>query len=98
MELLNLVKFDIEIEFVPLSVGFGLSLYGTSAGTDNCLWPYIQILPFNFYTKVTKNIAHCGQNLFSIIEEAPDWEALPDRFTNGDYGLGLLLELITPHC
>jgi len=98
MELLNLVKFDIEFEFVPLLIGISMEFYTTSAIGDNCVWPNIKIKPLNFYTRVTKNIAHCGKNLFSIIEEAPDWTSLPERFTNGDYGLGLLLELLTPHC
>jgi hypothetical protein len=47
---------------------------------------------------VTKNIAHCGKNLWSVIEEAESWDSLQERFTDGDFGLNILQELIEPNC
>jgi len=37
-EILNLVKFDVEVTLVPLLVGAGFSFYATSALADNCAW------------------------------------------------------------
>jgi len=94
-----MVKFDFEVDFIPLLVGFGISFYGTSAIQDNCFWPYVQIFPLYFHTTFTKNIAHCGKNLWSLVEEAPTWKSIPDRFFKSeDNGLNVLLELLEPHC
>ena len=76
VQILNLVKLDLEFEFVPALVTFGVKHYSTSYLGDNCIWLYTNHHALLYETRLTKNIARCGMNIKDKILGADSWDDL----------------------
>ena len=57
-EILNVIKGNLEIEFIPFLYGAGLGYYLSSI-SDNCLWVLTENIILQVNTKLTKKIAKC---------------------------------------
>ena len=68
-----MVKVDLEVEVVPLLMGFGFSSYQSTAIEDGCFWLHNDWQGITVQTRLTKNFARCGANLKSIVEDADSW-------------------------
>ena len=77
-QILNLIKVDLEVEFVPILVGIGASESTTSLLEDNCFWFYFEMNTLAIFTRLKKNIATCGGNLRNVIDEMESWDKLLD--------------------
>ena len=67
VEFMNIVKFDLEMDFVPISITGGLRSYATSALEDNCMWIFGNLGVLQLNTRLTKTFARCGRNLRDMI-------------------------------
>ena len=76
IQILNLAKFDLEIDFVPLLLGIGASAYTSSLLEDNCIWVYFESVILTLTTRLKKNFARCGFNLKNDIKEMDSLDEL----------------------
>lgn len=73
-QIFNLIKIDLEIDFVPLLVGIGGSGYTSSLLEDNCSWVYWEMNLMALTTKLRKNVATCGGNVRNVVGEMESWD------------------------
>ena len=62
-ELFNLMKYSIEIQFVPILVELAIDSYTTSFLEDNCIWTYYNYRTFLYETRVSSNFKSCQYSL-----------------------------------
>jgi hypothetical protein len=79
-----MVKVDLEVDVVPLLVGVGLSTYQSTAIEDGCFWIHNDWQGITVKTTLTKNIARCGENVKSIIDDADDWTQIFSFFNTAN--------------
>lgn len=75
------MQFDLEFEVVPILLGVGGSFYQNSALGDNCFWADVELQTLSYQTRLTKNIAQCGNNLRDFIAYEEDWTSLLANLT-----------------
>ena len=80
MQLMHYAKFEVEFQIVPLVVEAFIEGYLGSAADDNCFSLFSKLIPLQFTTTLTKNIAKCGLNLRDVIDKAETWTQVPQHF------------------
>lgn len=81
---MNIAKFDLELRLVPLVVDIFAEVATGSAFDDNCFNLFAKLVPLQFTTTLTKNIATCGLNLRDLIDKADSYMDVPRLAMNMD--------------
>ena len=70
VEIANLVRFGVELNFVPVLVELHTDMYTTSSLNDNCFMLEGQIQMLRLEVTATKNFARCSNNFHRYFVEA----------------------------
>ena len=80
-EVEDIMRYEVQMEFVPFIGTLGIDLYTTSTLQDNCFWMYYGYHVMQYNVRLTQNIAQCEVNLKDSILESDSILGLPNYIT-----------------